>query len=156
MEVGQTFHLGLHHQRLDLPVKSEALALALAVRNRLPDSLDLDFSDHLRCPLRRVRLGGAEDELRGRLREHYFGKMAVDGFELGLPLVAKDDGIVALAALRQRGMELRKTLEAGQLIDHQPHLFLTRLQAWSEAATPASQSRASAADEAPPVRLPLT
>ena len=42
--------------------------------------------------------------------------MAVDRFELGLALKAEDDGIVTLASLGQGGMELRKPLQACQLV----------------------------------------
>ena len=38
MQVGQTFDLGFHHQRFNLPVKSETLALAFAVRDRLTEA----------------------------------------------------------------------------------------------------------------------
>ncbi len=41
----QAFNLRTHHQRFDLPIQGEALALALAVGNRFADALDLNLAD---------------------------------------------------------------------------------------------------------------
>src|ERR1019366_5971999 len=50
--------------------------------------------------------------------------MAVDHFQLSLPLKAHDDGIVAFAVLGEGSEKLGKTLQAGQLVAHKPDPFL--------------------------------
>ena len=50
--------------------------------------------------------------------------MAVQVFKLGLALEAKHDRIPALAGFGDGGVELRKFLQARQLVDDEPHPLL--------------------------------
>src|SRR5580658_9177713 len=51
--------------------------------------------------------------------------MAVQIFKLSLTLKAQHDRISALAILGNSGVELRKFLQTGQLVDNKPHALLT-------------------------------
>src|SRR5271163_579321 len=46
--------------------------------------------------------------------------MTVDHLKLGLTLKAKDERILRLSVLRDRGMKLRQTLQTRQLVQHEP------------------------------------
>src|SRR2546428_2915724 len=116
-----------HHERLDLALQTVSLLVLFAFRSALSQSLDFDLTRRLRDPLGRMRLARAEEDLRGRLRQHGFRVVSVPSFELAAPLEAQDDRIVRLSVFGDGGMELRQPLQTRQFIEHEPHRTLTRL-----------------------------
>jgi predicted neuraminidase len=72
-------------------------------------------------PFAGVRLFGFQVNAGRWLRQHDLCQMTIDHFELGLPLEAHNDWIVALAVLGDRCVKLGKTLQAGELVEHEPH-----------------------------------
>ena len=91
---------------------------------RLAQPFDLNFADEFADPLAGLRLLGGEPDTRRRLRQHHFGQMPIQVFKLGLALEAQHDRIPALACFGDRRVELRKFLQAGQLVDDEPHALL--------------------------------
>jgi integrase len=82
-------------------------------------------------PLCRLRLRRLEKDFGCRLRQHDLGKMAVDHLKLCLSLEAKYKRIPAFPVLSNRGVQLGKTLQAGQFVEHKPDgclVFLRRSQ----------------------------
>jgi hypothetical protein len=92
----------------------------------LPQPLDLNLADSFADPFRSPRLGGAEEDLRGWLREHGLGVFAVTRLHLTATLKAQDDGILRFPILGDGGMKLRQPLQSGQLVDDEPDRFLVR------------------------------
>ena len=141
------------NKRLDLAVKLEVPPCACAVEVRFAQPFHFDFADELADPLAGLRLLRREPNAGRWLREHDLGEMAVQVFELGLALESEYDGIPALAGFGDGGMKLRQLLQAGQLVDDEPHPPLRFCWAHSGAATPANQSRDFAEDEGLRARL---
>ena len=73
------------------------------------------------------------DRMRTALREHNLGQMAIDHFELGFPLESQHKWIFALPVFSNRRVKLRELLEARQLINHKPDLFLSGLRCAQQA-----------------------
>ena len=118
-----------HDQRLDLPLQAEAPLAVLPFRPTLAHPLDLDLADRVGDPLRRVRLAGAEKDLRRGLRQHRLGVVAVARFELAPSLEAEHDRIVRLPVLGHGGVELRQPLQARELVEDEPDRPMTGLAA---------------------------
>src|SRR5579871_664666 len=112
--------LACHHERFDLSFQPVALLPPLPFRAALAQALDLDLADRLGDPLRRARLAGAKEDFCCRLRQHRFGVMTVPALELATTLEAKDNGVVGLAVLGDRGVELRQPLQAREFVENEP------------------------------------
>ena len=89
-QIVEARNLGRQNKRFSLPVERKIAPGAGTVVVGLAQPLDLDFADGLTDPFRRPRLGGAEENLRGRLRQHGFGVFAVAGLHLAAPLKAQE------------------------------------------------------------------
>ena len=81
-------------KRLRLAVEREVPARASAVVMGLAQPFDLDLADGLADPFGGARLGGAQEDFRGRLREHGLGILAVAGFHLAAALEAENDRVL--------------------------------------------------------------
>ena len=112
----------------------------------LAQPLDLNLADSFADPFRSPRLGGAEEDFRGGLREHGLGIFPVAGLHLAASLKAKDDRVLRFAILGDGGMKLRQPLQAGQLVDDEPDRFLVRhglvQEAQNERVNPQTDERA--------------
>src|SRR3989304_2245280 len=84
----QARNLAGHDERLHLPLPPVGLLSAAAVRPAFAEAVYLDVADGLGNPVRRPWLAGPQKDLRGRLRQHGLGVVAVAGFELAAALEA--------------------------------------------------------------------
>ena len=116
----QATDLARHHERLDLPLQPERLLAATPVRSAFPEPFDFDVADGLGDPLGGARLRRPEEDLGRGLRQHRFGVVAVPGLELTAALEPEHDGVVGLAVLGDRGVQLRQALETRQLVEDEP------------------------------------
>ncbi len=66
-QIVEAGNLRRQNERLGLPVERKVPSGAGTVVVGLAQPLDFDFADGLTDPFRRSRLGGAEENLRGRL-----------------------------------------------------------------------------------------
>ena len=67
-----------------------------------------------------IQFAGPQKDLRGRLRQHGLGVVAVAGFELAAALEAEDERIVRLAVFGDGGVQLWEPLQAGELVEDKP------------------------------------
>ena len=73
-------------------------------------ALDFDFADGIAHPLGSFRLCRLQEDFCGRLGQHHLSHMAINHFELRLPLEAQNDRILALAVFGDCRMELGEPL----------------------------------------------
>ena len=91
---------------------------------RLPNPLDFNLADCLADPFRCLRLRGAKEDFRCRLRQHGLCIFAVTRLHLAASLEPKNDRILRFPVLGDGRVKLRETLQAGQLIDDKPDRLL--------------------------------
>ena len=72
-QIVEARNLGRQNERFSLPVERKIAPGARTVIVGFAQPLDFDFADGFTDPFRRPRLGGAEENLRGRLRQHGLG-----------------------------------------------------------------------------------
>jgi hypothetical protein len=89
--------------------------------------LHLNFADGVRHPLGCFRLRGFQEDFRCRLREHHLGDMSIDVLQLGLPLKAENERILAFSVLGNGGVKLTESLQACEFVEHKPHRCLVLL-----------------------------
>ena len=141
VQVLQPADFGVKNQRLGLPVEREVSAATAAVEVRFLHALDLHFADGAAHPLGGIRLRRFEEDLRGGLREHDLGEVAVDDFQLRLALETENDRVARFAILGDGGVQLRQLLQAGQLVEHKPDRTLSGVGALSRRRTSMSIQR---------------
>lgn len=122
-----------HDQRLDLPLQAAAALILFARRPAFAESFDLDLANRVGDPLGGARLAGPEEDLRRRLRQHRLGVVAVPRLELAPSLEPQDNRIVRLPVLGHGRVELRQALEAGELVEDEPHRSVGLLTAGHQA-----------------------
>src|SRR4051812_16780101 len=93
---------------------------------RLPKPLDFYFANRFAHPFGSTRFGRTQEYLGGWLRQHCLGILAIASFHLASTLESEDDRILRLAILCDGGVKLRKALQAGQFVDHEPNWLLVR------------------------------
>ena len=93
VKVFQPADFGVQHQRLGLPVERKVPAVTGAVEVRFLHALDLHLADGAADPLGGIRFGRLQKNLRGRLRKHDLGKVAVDDFQLRFALETEHDWV---------------------------------------------------------------
>src|SRR6266567_322490 len=93
---------------------------------RLPDSLDLDFTNRLADPFGSLGLGGAKEDFSRWLGQHGLGVLTVAGLHLAASLESKAHRILRFPVLGNGRVKLREALEAGQLVDYEPDRLLIR------------------------------
>ena len=74
---------------------------------RFTQPLDLNFADRFADPFGSPWLGGSQENLGRRLREHGLGIFPVAGLHLAASLEAKDDRILRFPILGDGRMKLR-------------------------------------------------
>ena len=140
-------NLTRHHERLDLAFEPVALLAAARARPAFPQALDFDLTDRVGDPLRRVRLTGAEEDLGRRLGEHGFGVVAVPRLKLAASLETEDHWVVRFPVLGDRGVQLRQTLQARELVQDEPRRMRPGLPLIHQAQHQQVQPQAGERDE---------
>jgi hypothetical protein len=123
-QIVQARYFGGQNKWLCLAIECEVLACARTVIMGLSQPLDLDFTDGFAHPFRGARLSCAKEDFGGRLREHGFGILAIPGFHLAASLEAQNYRVLRFAVLCDGCVKLWQSLQAGQLVNHEPHGFL--------------------------------